>query len=179
MNATSRELAQQAETLALVELDRLTAVFSHYDPSSEFSRFLELRPGATTEVSRELFEALRVCQEWMKVSEGSFHPAVERLTRQWQEAEQRNTLPASPSLEKAVREINQPHWRLANDSHQVTRASQVPLSLNAIAKGIVLDRVVESVLESIAVQGIMLNIGGDVRVAGQIAGRRRDRRPEC
>ena len=55
VRADSEEAARSAETRALREIDRLAAVFSGYDASSEF-RLWQATTGKPTKVSRELFE---------------------------------------------------------------------------------------------------------------------------
>lgn len=66
--------------------------------------------------------------------------------------------------------ISQPHWQVDRPAGMVLRTSITPLSLNAIAKGVILDKVATKVLSSsTSIKGLMLNIGGDIRVAGVIS----------
>ena len=62
------------------------------------------------------------------------------------------------------------HWKLMSDGQTARRVSNVPLSLNAIAKGLILDAVASRLLRIDGLTGVVVNIGGDVRVAG--SGRR-------
>lgn len=163
VQATSEKVAQQAEDRALAEIQRLAKIFSSYDTQSEFSKFVSLPVGISTVLSVELRDALASSEFWRHVSHGAFNPAAEYL------AEVRNH-GTSDSVLDAVRNANQAHWRLGVGSPSVTRLSECRLSLNAIAKGIILDRVACVVSEVEGVAGVVVNIGGDVRVAGDAVG---------
>ena len=56
--ADSEALARRAEDRALREIDRLSAIFSSYDPGSEFSRWMA-GPRTPVRIAPELFEVLR------------------------------------------------------------------------------------------------------------------------
>ena len=58
VRADDEAAARRAEDCVLREIDRLSAIFSGYDPASEFSRW-QAGPGAPATVSPELFEVLR------------------------------------------------------------------------------------------------------------------------
>ena len=55
--AISEKTADQAEKIALDEIDRLSAIFSSYDQNSEFSQW-QLSNKKPVGVSPELFEAM-------------------------------------------------------------------------------------------------------------------------
>ena len=63
-----------------------------------------------------------------------------------------------------------PAWRLDSAAHTAERLSDCPLSLNGIAKGFIVERACDAALEkSAGVSGILLNVGGDLRVRGDAA----------
>src|SRR4051812_29347422 len=74
--ADDLEAARIAERRVLDEIDRLAAIFSSYDRSSEFSRWQDA-PGPPVSLSLELFEVLRACDRWRETSGGAFDPRVE------------------------------------------------------------------------------------------------------
>ncbi len=170
IEANTQAAAAQAEQVALREIDRLSKIFSHYDPNSELSTFLSLPTGSAMRVSSELYETLRKCDEWRRLSGGAFNPAVEQLSRQWQDCAANGALPDASTLDETIASLKQPHWKVEDgDQQQVVRQSHLPLSLNAIAKGVILDRAAASVLASDRdTHGIMLNLGGDIRAAGAV-----------
>ena len=80
VRADTEEAARSAEARALGEIDRLAAVFSGYDASSEFRRW-QATIDRPTKVSPELFELLRASDRWRERSGGAFDPRVQALTR--------------------------------------------------------------------------------------------------
>ena len=63
VRADSPEAARRAEHRVLTEIDRLAAIFSGYDPTSEFSRW-QAAPRNPLPVSRELYEVLLASDCW-------------------------------------------------------------------------------------------------------------------
>ena len=100
--ADDLEAARAAESRVLDEIDRLVAIFSGYDPSSEFSRW-QAAPRRPVPLSPELFEVLQACDRWRERSGGAFDPRVEALSRLWAQAARRDRLPTSAELELALR----------------------------------------------------------------------------
>ena len=180
MEAEDPESAQQGESRLLAEIDRLNGVYSEYDQSSELSRLLQTPVGNAHPISRELASTLNMCEHWTLVSGGAFNPAVAALSQTWEQAENKRDVPPIAELAVTLDHVRKLHWQIDDAKQQVTRTSDVPLSLNAIAKGVILDRVVTMVLESDArIQGVLLNIGGDIRIAGNLSARIAIADPMC
>ena len=67
--------------------------------------------------------------------------------------------------------MGRPAWRLDPALRTAERMSACPLSLNGIAKGFIVERACEVALDpGSGVTGVMLNVGGDLRVRGEIDG---------
>jgi thiamine biosynthesis lipoprotein ApbE len=161
--------AKQAESQALTEIDRLAAIFSSYDPASELSEFQRLQVGQSREISPELYSALRQSEQWWQLSNGAFHPAAELMTRRWLRAQQTDILPSRDELDADVQTLRQLPWTLHSQTRRAERTSTAPISLNAIAKGIVIEHVATNLLANHErIQGVLINIGGDLRLAGDI-----------
>ena len=154
--------ARRAENCVLAEIDRLSAIFSGYDPSSEFRRW-QSGPREPVQVSSELFSVLHASDRWREASGGAFEPRVQWLSDIWSAAERRGRLPGAVELAEAKAVLARPAWRLEGPT--VTRLSDAPVSLNAIAKGYIVERAAESALVD-GVRGLLLNVGGDLRVRG-------------
>lgn len=162
--------AREAEERTLQEIERLEKIFSHYDPSSEFSKFVNAKPGTISTLSHDLRELLKRCNEWNQVSHGAFQPGVQGLTHLWKNAAETSTMPTSEAIERARELAVTKHWSIAEDNASVTRLSSQKLTLNAIAKGTILDAVINVIERDCpTVDGCMVNIGGDLRVAGTLA----------
>lgn len=169
VRADTEAAAQAAEARALGAIDRLAAVFSGYDATSEFRRWL----GTSHEpvkVSPELFELLDASDRWNKRSGGAFDPRVQALTELWSRCTRLGRLPTADEETRAKALMARSAWRLDAAAGTAERLTDCPLSLNSIAKGYIIGRACEAALDrERGVRGVLLNIGGDVRVIGDIA----------
>lgn len=165
VEADSVEAAQQAETAALAEIDRLTAIFSTYDANSELSRWWQ--SGESRRLSPELIEVLRASDHWRTVTNGAFHPGVEVISRLWKQGEQTGRVPTTAELQPVVARLQSPPWQWTGAA-VVTPNRYYPITLNAIAKGAIIDYAGRRMLESPGVTGAMIKIGGDLRVLGSL-----------
>ncbi len=169
VRADTEEAARSAEARAFAEIDRLAAIFSRYDASSEFRRW-QRTLDEPTKVSPELFELLRASDRWCERSDGAFDPRVQTLTELWSRCGRLDRLPTADELARAKALMALPAWRLAAAAGTAEHLTACPLSLNSIAKGFIIGRACEAVFDrDRGVHGLLLNIGGDVRVVGEVA----------
>jgi thiamine biosynthesis lipoprotein ApbE len=167
VRAESLRAAQAAEDRTLREIDRLSAIFSGHDPSSEFSRW-QATLRNPVRVSSELFDVLQAAEHWVHESGGAFDPGVEALTRLWARCADRDRVPDVLELEQSRALMRSPAWRLDPSSGTAERLSVCPLSLNGIAKGYIVERACAAALgENGGVSGVLLNAGGDLRTRGE------------
>jgi len=166
VDADSEAAAIAVESAVLAEIDRLARIFSSYDPQSEFSRW-QSSVGAATPLSPELFSLLEASDRWRTLSQGAFNPAVEHFSRLWRGGQERNTTPTEAELADAAALVNRPQWSLNHRTQEAKRLVEGPLNLNAIAKGAIVDRACEKAFGGRTdVRGVIVNIGGDLRVLG-------------
>ena len=169
VRADNEEAARSAEARVLGEIDRLAAVFSGYDASSEFRRW-QGTIDQPTKVSPELFELLRASDRWREQSDGAFDPRVQALTELWSRCARLDRLPTADELAGAKALMARPAWRLDAAAGTAEHLTACPLSLNSIAKGYIIGRACDVALDrERGVRGVLLNIGGDVRVVGDVA----------
>jgi len=169
VRAESAQAAQMAEERALSEIDRLSAIFSGYDPTSELSRW-QAGPRRAIPISTELLELLELSDRWTSHSEGAFDPRVEALTRLWGRCAKEHRLPTAAEQDQALALFSTPAWRLDKVARTVTRVSDCPISLNGIAKGFIVGKACSVALDkSRGVSGVLLNVGGDLRAIGDVA----------
>jgi thiamine biosynthesis lipoprotein len=169
VRADSAEAARWAEDRVLREIDRLAEIFSSYDKASELSRWQSTSKGPV-KVSVELFEVLRACDDWGTKSGGAFDPRVQALTRLWSSCAEQDRMPTPEELAGAKALMSRPAWRLDPASGTAERRSDCPLSLNAIAKGYIVERACDAAMEKgHGVRGLLLNVGGDMRVCGELS----------
>ncbi len=169
VRADQASQADQVEATVLSELDRLQNIFSTHDSSSELSRFVSLPIGQSMKLSPELTAALVNCERWHQVSQGAFQPAIQILSQSWKQHAAADRLPTQGTLKTAIQQMQQTHWRTDSKTGVTTRCSDVPLTLNGIAEGEILDCVIKRIFaDHPQTIGLMINIGGDIRVAGEL-----------
>ena len=165
--ADEAKAANSVEQLVLAEIDRLDEILSSYKIDSEISLFTSQPIGKEVVLSNELFEVLQGCDEWTHLSDGAINPAVQSLTELWEAAAKEQGLPSTALLQNAKTEVGKRHWVLNPRNKSAVRLTACALNANALAKGYILDRAVETALGAGSdVRGVMVNIGGDIRVSG-------------
>ncbi len=161
-------VSARAEAAALSEIDRLSAIFSGYATDSEFSRWQSTR-NAPVRVSPELFEVLAASEFWREQSQGAFNPTVELFSRLWKAGAEAGKLPSASDLAATVYRVAMPSYRLDRRAGAAERLTDLPMTLNAIAKGYIIDRASAAAWQVGGVETLLLELGGDLRVRGPVA----------
>lgn len=168
VRADDAAAARRAEERTLREIDRLAALLSNHDPSSEFRRWQAGARGSRA-ASPELIEVLAASDAWRERSGGAFDPRVQVFSNLWSEAARRDRTPSHAELQAARDLAADPAWRLVPSAGLAERLSDAPLTLDAIAKGYIVERACAAAMaEDPAIRGVALNVGGDLRVQGEI-----------
>ena len=144
------------------EMRRLQDCFSSVDSESEFSRWLR---GEVSPPSEELSSILSATWAWHANSEARFNPRVPDLAAVWIDAEQTGIIPSPASLQALASSLLELPWRFEETegwhpgfAHRAT--------LNAFAKGWVVDRAIEFATNESEVRSVTINAGGDLRRSG-------------
>jgi len=169
VTALTIEDAQAAESKALAEIDRLNAIFSTYDPQSIISKFSRAPKNTPQFVPTEFLELL-VASDWWKIkTAGAFNPLIKECSTLWKESAASNTVPNPDSIQQAAERASKPAWTIDPTFESVTRIEDIAISLNAIAKGFIIDRACEEARNaSTGIDSVLLSIGGDLKVSGSI-----------
>ncbi len=168
VDADGAQAARRAEAVVLAEIDRLATISSTYDPGSEVSGFLRASSATPYPVSPELAELLGACEFWRETTDGAFHPGVEAVTRIWKASAARGSAPTAAELAAIVDRLAGPSWELDPAQRTAVRLDNLPFSLNAVAKGFIVDRAALAATERVeGVTGLVLSIGGDLRACGR------------
>jgi len=151
---------------ALDEVQRLETLLSNWRDDSELS-LLNARSGqGAVPVSPELFEVVESALRWARLTEGTFDPTVEPLTRRFRE----RTLPrSSGAIGSPIRGISSVvGWRRVS-MDPVRRTIALPegggLDLGGIGKGYALDRA-GRVLAVRGIHAALLDAGGQILAMG-------------
>ncbi|MFO1063898.1 MAG: DUF2271 domain-containing protein [Pirellulales bacterium] len=164
LNAESSDNATAAEQAALTEIERLNRILSSYDTNSELNRWVAA--SNSTQVSPELADVLRASEKWHRLSGGAFHPGIETATRLWKQAEKKQQYPSNDELAAVAKGLQEElGWKWDNEASHV-RSNGNALSFNAIAKGMIIDRVCEHLATQAGISGGLVAVGGDMRAFG-------------
>ena len=166
----SEAKVEQAFNAVRVEIDRLVAILSDYEPNSELNR---LHREATTPkpISRELFEVLMASEQWHARSNGAFDAAIGNLTRLWRESRKRRELPSKLDIAEAVQNSGWNKIQLNRSERTLTLLDpKVRIDLGGIAAGYIVDRAFE-VLLAHGLPHSLVNDGGDIRCGDAPPGR--------
>src|SRR5262249_51457697 len=145
-------------------------IFSGYDPRSEFSRWMA-GPRTPARIAPELFEVLQLSDRWREASGGAFEPRIEAMMRLWSRCAKEGRAPTTEEIDAARASMGPPAWRLDSAAMTAERLSDCPLSLNAIAKGYIVERACAAAMAEGGrggIRGVLLNVGGDLRVRGEL-----------
>ncbi|MEP6672669.1 MAG: DUF2271 domain-containing protein [Chthoniobacter sp.] len=163
--------AQQAaavEMAILDEIERLRKILSTYDETSEISRV----NASTSPVpcSPELLDVLSFYDYWTAKSRGAYNGHLGELIGVWKAAEKAGTPPSAATLLPIVRSLALPGWKLDRATHTVTRLTTGTLDVSSLGKGFIISKaVVAARARAPTIQGILLNVGGDIFAGGSQA----------
>lgn len=165
VNAPDEATAQRAEAVVFAEVARLQGVFSTWDKDAELAKLVAAGHGRP---SAELTTVLELAANWRERSHGAFEPGVARLGALWRDAAASGVAPASAALTAAAAALRATPWQL-HDGELTLRG---PVTLDAIAKGHVVDRAATALAGVAGVSLVSFQIGGDTRLgvtAGPVA----------
>lgn len=165
--ASSDAQSEKAEQAALAEIDRDAHILSSWDSQSEFSKWFQTK-GQPIHVSPELFEVFSLFDRWRGITGGALDPSAEAITRVWKQAAAQKRVPTQSELNAAVDSIQRVHWTLDSANHTATHTDDTPLALNSFVKSYIAGRAADAALAASGAQGLVINIGGDLIVRGDI-----------
>lgn len=154
-------------------LVQVNAAMSAYSPESELSRFNALPVGDSMAVSEDFEQVMRVSLQVFIQTEGAFDPTVKPLLDLW------GFGPGSPPREawhppdedavnRALAAVGMEHVDMSHSGRLGKLHPDVQLDLGAVAKGFAVDALAK-LLEGRGVQDYLVDIGGDIRLAGRNA----------
>jgi thiamine biosynthesis lipoprotein ApbE len=161
--------ARWAEGRVFQEIDRLSAILSGYDPSSEFRRWADAPGRGPVRISSELFAALQACDHWHAASGGAFDARIRALSALWSDSARAGREPTPAELAAARASMARTAWRLDAATRTAERLTDCPLTLDAITKNTIIEQACDAALDPArGVSGVLLNVGGDLRVRGEL-----------
>lgn len=166
--AYSEKQAAVAESAVLKEIERLDHILSGYDAHSEFSKWIQTSNQAV-KVSPELLEVLGLFDQWKTKTSGALDASAQVISKLWKQAAAKQSIPSTTDINKAIAEVNKIHWKLDAVNQTATHTSQTPLVLNSFAKSYIINKAVTAAMDIKEVNGVVVNVGGDIVIAGDLA----------
>lgn len=166
VKANSSKQASLAEKVVLQEIKRLSAILSGYDSQSEFSKWMRTQ-NTPIKVSPELLEVISLFDVWQTKTNGALSAAAEVTVTLWKEAAKTQILPTKEAIAGAVNESAKPHWLINKNEQTLTHISSAPLMLNSFVKSYIMEKAAEKLYNTLHINNMILNIGGDILVKGE------------
>ena len=167
LRAGNRNEAESAEAALLASIDREDLILSSWNRESEVSRWLATR-GTTAKVSPQLLEVLGLFDHWREATCGALDASAETAARLWQRGAAEHRQPTQSEIERAVEAMQQTHWQVDCLRGAAIHLTDTPLAFASFTKSYIAGRAVDTALAAGAT-GVMLNIGGDIVVRGNLA----------
>ena len=166
VRADDQTAARIAEEAILASFDHDDASLSTWKADSEVSRWQRtfMEPIA---ISPELLEVLSGFDVWRNRTGGALDASVEVATRLWNDVTSAGRLPTAHDIAVAREAMQQPHWALDRRNRTATRLTDMPLALASFTKSYISSRAADAGLQAGAT-GVMLNVGGDIIVRGNL-----------
>jgi len=164
--APNHSVAKRALEAALARQQRIEALMSFHNPSSELSRLNEQAYHEPVQLSEETFEVIARSLQFSKLTDGAFDITVGVLEKLWADAAQSGRVPSPEQLQQARSKLGWQKVHLDAAIHTIRFATEgMKLDLGGIAKGYAIDESIEAMRKAGASAG-MVDIGGDIRCFG-------------
>lgn len=167
LRAPNRGEAERAEAALLASIDREDLILSSWNHKSEVSRWLATR-GNAARLSPALLEVLDLFDRWREATGGALDASAETAVRLWQKAAAEHRQPTESEIERAVEAMQQTHWQVDRLRGAAIHLTDSPLALASFTKSYIAGHAADAALAAGAT-GVMLNVGGDVVVRGNLA----------
>ena len=153
------------QALVQGQLDRVNRSMSTYLPDSEINRFNASSVGVWQEPSADFLTVLDAALAIGTATEGAYDITVGPLVDLWGfgPGEPRTGIPSRIAVAQAKEQVGQA--KVERDGVRARRMKNVSLDFSSIAKGYAVDLVAEA-LGHIGVTHYMVEVGGEMRVAG-------------
>lgn len=161
VNAFDRDVAMSAARRAHAEIMRLDRVFNWRDVRSELSK---LNASEQHEASVDLFAVVAAAERWRVLSLNGYSARLGALLTIWREV---NVMPDPERIAAMAAQLMAAPVQLDGGMRVIVRPDVVRFDLDGMAKGYIVDRALDAVMASPGVTGALVDIGGDIGMAGE------------
>jgi FAD:protein FMN transferase len=164
IGAANPQDAHLAFATILQEIERLDQILSVWRDDSEISA---LNRNDQAIVSPELFEVIAACEAWRGKTCGAFDARLGHLLQVW---EQQHTIGQVDPMTRdhVLSQLSHAVVQMDTSQQSIQKDAHITFAPDAYAKGYIIDRALVIAREAVpTVQGLLVDIGGDIRVWGQ------------
>lgn len=150
-----------------LRLNSINQTFSTYVLDSEINRISQAEAGQWLPVSKDMLQVLAASQEVYQASGGAFDPSVRPLVDIWGfgPLQRPDRIPAEQEIAEAMAALGFDQLELDKDGQRIFLHRPLSLDLSGIAKGFAVDQIAQ-LLAAKGIDNYLVNIGGDMRLAG-------------
>lgn len=159
IHSHSHAVAKMAALAASTEIERLNNVFNHRHHDSEIAN---LNRTCTAALSADLFAVVQLSETWRRITKGAFDGRLGALLRLWSS----ETTPNLRDVQEQLAKLQHATFTIDSHAQRVMSTSPITWSLDAIAKGYIVDAALNAARAIPTIAGIAISIGGDMRVWG-------------
>ncbi|MGS0705315.1 DUF2271 domain-containing protein [Acinetobacter sp. ANC 3781] len=163
VQGASKQEAKRAVDAIQKEISQLDQVLSTWRDDSEISALNNNKQG---KVSAELFEVIAACENWRDKTCGAFDARLGQLMTLWEQSQGVAKLNEATRTQ-VLNQLKADSVKLDTEQQSIAMNSAVKFSPDAYAKGYIIDRALVAARQAVpGVQGLLVDIGGDIRVWG-------------
>ena len=163
VQGASQQEAKHAVDAIQQEISRLDQVLSTWRDDSEISALNNNKQG---KVSAELFEVIAACENWRDKTCGAFDARLGQLMTLWEQSHGVVKLNEATRTQ-VLNQLKADSVKLDAEQQSIGMDSSVKFAPDAYAKGYIIDRALVAARKAVpGIQGLLVDIGGDIRVWG-------------
>ncbi len=159
----SLEKAERCIESAIAKMDHLIAIFDNHSSTTAIGELN--KRGTLLHSPSELLHLLDCSDYFYHISNGLFDPTIRPLLQLFKDRFRESGAP--PSQEEIREILSYIGWkRVKRDGEAIFLGDSTTITLDGIAKGYIVDRVIEH-LKGLGVRHALLDAGGDIRALGR------------
>ncbi len=164
VTAAAQADADRAHTAVMAEVERLRKILSTYDAGTDLGKVNASKDAV--KVSKEVIEVLKLYDQWLGATKGTFSGRLGTLIASWKDAAKAGKMPDKAAIAALVAAEKNPLWKLDEAAGTVQRLTDQTINIDSLGKGFIVSRAAAVGKASAGVKGLLLNIGGDITTTG-------------
>ncbi len=163
------QLAEMAVAAGIQEIQRIEALLSEWQPTSQTSAINRSAGGMPVPVDKELFELIRRSIRLSKLTGGAFDITWAAADKVWRFDGSMQELPSPEAIANSIRHIGYEKIQLFPETHSVRlQEAGMKIGFGAIGKGYAANRA-RDLMRSMGIKNGVVNAAGDLVTWGRQA----------